>query len=150
MKLKILCFGNLWAEDDGLGIHVFNALLNHPQCKNTTIIDCGIAPLSALIHLEDCDQIILVDALVDQGEVGKIHFYQQLPDFPSLKHHSSHGLGVQEFIQFTKVLSQTQKVPQISLIGAEIHPPSGFRNTLSPEIEKSKNQIVNIIIEMIA
>lgn len=145
MRINILCFGNYWAQDDGLGVHIYNYLREQVYDENVQIYNCGISPLNALPYFENCDWVILVDAIKDQGHIGKIHDYNELPNIAIGRHFSSHGFGVADLIEYSQLLTD-KKLPQISLIGAEITPPNSLSNQLSPSLQSVVHQICSLIL----
>jgi len=63
----VLGVGNLVRGDDGVGVHVAQALLARGCPEGVTIVDGGTAPLDALAHVGPVDRLIIVDA-ADFGE----------------------------------------------------------------------------------
>jgi len=67
-KVLVLGVGNTLQQDDGIGIHVTEALKNTlPADSSLNIIDGGTIGLSLLPEIEDADAVIIVDA----SEIGE-------------------------------------------------------------------------------
>lgn len=71
-KVLVMGIGNSLLQDDGVGVHVIDALRTdfhgdwpHPDCE-PRIIDAGTVGLALLPILEDADAVIVVDA----AEIG--------------------------------------------------------------------------------
>jgi hydrogenase maturation protease len=58
----VLGVGNLIQGDDGVGVHVAQALLERGCPAGVTVLDGGTAPLDALAHVGPVERLIIVDA----------------------------------------------------------------------------------------
>lgn len=63
----ILGVGNLLHGDDGVGVHVAQALLDRGCPEGVEVLDGGVAPLDALATVGPVRRLIIVDA-ADLGE----------------------------------------------------------------------------------
>ncbi len=66
--------GNILLTDDGLGVHLVNQIAHHPGLPaSVRCIDGGTAAFEALYACEDCNRLILVDAVNAGGQPGAIY-----------------------------------------------------------------------------
>ncbi len=63
MKVLVMGVGNTLMQDDGVGIHVIEALADDPERHPALqVVDGGTIGLALLPDLEDADAVIVVDA----------------------------------------------------------------------------------------
>ena len=155
--LHIVCFGNLWQGDDGFGIHVFRRLSAWRLPPHVKVFDAGTAGLSALDYFENCQKVVVVDAIRSDGKVGSVrrllpelkgnpsgvrdnlaweHNPLNLPeDQETQREFSIHGLGVDCLLQVLPVVFEEERLPSVVLIGAEIGRISPFTDRLSAPLQ---------------
>ena len=63
----VLGIGNLLRADDGVGVHVAQALLGRARPDDIVVLDGGVAPLDALASVGPVRRLVIVDA-ADLGE----------------------------------------------------------------------------------
>lgn len=71
-KILVLGIGNLILNDEGIGIHVVNALNEMEIPQGVDVLDGGTGGLALLETLQSYRQLILVDAALDNNPVGTI------------------------------------------------------------------------------
>ena len=71
-KILVLGIGNLVLNDEGIGIHVVNALSEMEIPQGVDVLDGGTGGLALLETLQSYRQLILVDAALDSNPVGTI------------------------------------------------------------------------------
>lgn len=139
----IVCFGNELHGDDGFGIRVYAQLCRLTWPKDVDVFNAGIAGLNALRFLEDCCQVILVDALANFGNVGEVFLLrpEDLADRPEQL--TGHGLGIPYLLEALKVIREPQ--PDILIVGVEIAAVNPFSPGLSDKTERAVPQTVQLI-----
>lgn len=130
MKTLILGIGNPILGDDGVGLHIAQALegvLPNAAVVTTTMID-----LDLLEILAGYKRIFIVDALL--GSADKIGTVKKLtPEQGTLHLFSSHGLHFFELLKLGRELQY--KLPEIGgIYGIVIGEECSFGTALSPEI----------------
>ena len=90
---RILCFGNPLHGDDGFGPAVSLALRRMLLQTQVDIIDCGTRGIDALHFFENCQHVLIIDAMAGQ-EAGRLHLLaaHQIPMENSGS--GGHGAGV--------------------------------------------------------
>lgn len=123
MRVRILCFGSLLAGDDGFGVHVHARLRAcMPQIE---VMDAGLMGMSALSLFEDCDHVIVVDALKAFGQVGRVHRLQLSDLAAPAAAFNAHALDLTHLFHVLPIVFEGRKAPEVTIIGAEIDPPQG-------------------------
>jgi len=75
MRTLILGIGNTLLTDEGVGVHVLQALAvvlaaEHPPLEGLTLLDGGTLSFTLAGPIEDAEALIVVDAANIQGEPG--------------------------------------------------------------------------------
>jgi len=141
-RLRILCFGNPLHGDDGFGPAVALALRRHADPRLIEVVDAGIRGLDALPLFENCEQVIVVDAM--RGEQpGRVH--RLAPDQVPVEAATAggHGAGVGFLLQ--AVGQMLAAPPKIAVIAAEIGAPEAFRPGLSLPVAAAVAEAVDVI-----
>ena len=69
----VLGIGNTLLSDEGLGIHLLNYLRsNYPEFPGVTYLDGGTLSFTLAPEIEDCDNLIVLDAAQLDAEPGSI------------------------------------------------------------------------------
>lgn len=73
----VLAIGNLLMTDEGAGIHVLNHLIeqNDPD-DSITYMDGGTLSFSIAAHIENADQLIVIDAAELQEKPGTVQAFE--------------------------------------------------------------------------
>lgn len=138
-RVRILCFGNLLAGDDGFGVHVERQLqgtLREWTGLSVEVIDAGVLGMSALTLFEDCEHVIVVDALGHAGEPGRVCRLELSELAPPSAAFSAHALDLTHLFHVLPIVFEARTPPTVTIVGAEITPPSGgaFSMQLSPPL----------------
>jgi len=144
----IVCFGNELHGDDGFGSRVYTQLCQLVWPKDVEVFNAGIAGLNALRLLEDCRQAILVDALVNFGNVGEICVLRPEELTDRAQQFTGHGLGIPYLLEALKVIREP--LPDILIIGVEIAAVKPFSLGLSDKIEQAVPEIIRLIRRLLA
>ena len=145
-KILVLGIGNLVLNDEGIGIHVVNALNEMEIPQGVDVLDGGTGGLALLETLQSYRQLILVDAALDNNPVGTIRRLspQYSKDYPPLL--SAHEIGLKEMIDAMLLLGQA---PRIELLAISVRNCHHLGMQLSPEARKAIPQVLQLILEII-
>ena len=145
-KILVLGIGNLVLNDEGIGIHVVNALSEMEIPQGVDVLDGGTGGLALLETLQSYRQLILVDAALDNNPVGTIRRLspQYSKDYPPLL--SAHEIGLKEMIDAMLLLGQA---PRIELLAISVRNCHHLGMQLSPEARKAIPQVLQLIFEII-
>jgi hydrogenase maturation protease len=129
-QVTLIGLGNILLRDEGIGVHVVQALEERyetpPQLE---IVDGGTAGLDLLPFIEDRARILFVDAVNfgrEPGFIGELN-NEEIPAFFAAKS-SLHHLGLADVLAAAQLLNTLP--PEICLIGIQPH-------TLEPGLELS-------------
>src|SRR5215471_7332374 len=136
LMVHVICFGNIWQGDDGFGIRVFKHLCEQRDWPaHAKLFEAGTAGLTALDYFEDCQKVVIVDALKSGGALGLVRrFTMDEVDSPD-DEYSLHQLGVNYLLAAVKAGFAGRVAPEVVLIGAEIGQIRPFTNRLSRAVE---------------
>lgn len=141
-KICILGLGNILMRDEGVGVHLANALRQkysfHPEI---TIIDGGTTGTDLLPYFEEYDTILIIDAVEfgkDPGFTGLIENDDILTQLNTKL--SLHHLGLSDVLSSIKLLEiKPDKICLVGIqpadmqVGLEL---SASISSVLPEIEK--------------
>jgi len=135
---RILCFGNPLHGDDGLGPAVYARLADLPRSPDLELIEAGTPGLAALPLFEDCDEVLVVDALAPAGAPGRIaRLAPERAIAESVP--APHGVGLGYLLQALAALPGRK--PKIRILGAQAESHRPFQPGLSPAMERAARRI---------
>ncbi len=155
--MNILCFGNLLQGDDGFGIHLHRELHGLGLPESVCLVDAGLLGLSALGYFEDCDEVIVVDAVGSPApgfpelSPGRVRWIMlEEVDSPAVAF-SSHSLDLHYLVHALPILFEGRAMPAISILGVEVQAGSGeFSMELSPKVREALPIAVDLILGRLA
>jgi hydrogenase maturation protease len=72
----VLAIGNLLMTDEGAGIHTLNYLIKHNGATDSIVyMDGGTLSFSIAAHIENADQLIIIDAAELSAEPGSVEVF---------------------------------------------------------------------------
>lgn len=115
--IKILGIGNLVRQDEGIGVHLVQALENQlpPEIE---LLDGGTLGLNLLDIVESAQKLLVLDAVDAGKEPGQVVIWRQdqIPYFLASKM-SLHQLGFAEVLQLAKFRENYPE--EIAVIGIQ-------------------------------
>jgi hydrogenase maturation protease len=143
-KILIVGVGNLLLRDEGLGVHVIQALQDKKLPPHVDLLDMGTATMNLAFYLDGVQKVIIVDALKAGQAPGTI--YQCHPeDLVADKEGPVflHDLGVVESLSMSQKLGYS---PEVVIIGVE---PKAidWGMELTDEVQKQVPAIIDIILK---
>ena len=147
-RIRLIGIGNEYRSDDGLGPLIVRELRRR-GAVDVTIREAPGDGGSLLALIEDCDVLMLVDAVDAAAEPGTIHRMDGSHEkvtktsFPT----STHGLGVAEAVETARVLGRLPET--VLLYGIEA---CSFEqgNGLSEAVLKSVPELIRMLEEDIS
>lgn len=149
-KVAVIGMGNLLLKDEGVGIHVIQALekASLDGCGEFMIVDGGTCT-DILLQLPDgIEKLIVVDAVKGGGEPGSI--YRFTPDdiaFERGTRTSVHQLGLSESLAMME--AARAKPPQVVILGVEPK-EIDWGLEISAELQERIPQMIALVKEEIA
>lgn len=143
-KTLIVGIGNLLLQDEGIGVHIIQALRDKTLPAHVDLLDMGTATMNLAFYLEGVQKVIIVDALKAGQKPGTI--YQCRPeDLIADKEGpvSLHDLGVVESLSMSKKLGYS---PEVVIIGVE--PKTiDWGMELTEEVKKEMPNIIDAVLK---
>jgi hydrogenase maturation protease len=147
MKTIVVGVGNPILQDDGVGLHVIEALrqrLNNPLVTIETASTGGMNLLDMICGYE---KVILIDAVkqndTEPGEVKRF----LLSDFHSVHSCNPHDVSLSEALHVAAQLGEKHLPVQIILIGITVKNTYEFGEQLSNEVSSAIPTAVNLVLE---
>jgi hydrogenase maturation protease len=144
MKTVVVGIGNVLMSDDGVGVHVVNALRErYHDTEEITFIDGGTKGLDLLPYIEGADGLLIVDAVNAGKEPGTVVFVEgrDVPSYLSQKL-SVHQISVPDLLFSAEFLGVVPR--NLSLIGVQ---PLSLEVSidLSPEVKAAMAPLTDAV-----
>jgi len=146
LAVTIIGIGNILLQDEGVGVHALNRLMEGYELPDSVnLIDGGTMGLDLLPFVEGSERILFIDAVDFRKEPGSIGIIEdeELPAIVRTKV-SPHQIGLSDLLSVLKLLEKGPK--SIAVIG--IQPERIQTGTeLSDTIRGRIDDLLNAIIE---
>ncbi len=145
-RTVIIGVGNLLLKDEGIGIHVANALQQMDIGESVTVIDGGTSP-DLVAYAEAGDRLIIIDAARAGGEPGtiyRLHPADLAPDSGGT--FSVHDIGVEQSLKMMALIGNQPK--EVIIIGIEPR-VIDWGTELSPDLQQKVPEIVKVVLREI-
>jgi hydrogenase maturation protease len=147
-RIVVLGVGNMLMKDEGVGIHVIEALASNPLLThiNVEIVDGGTSP--DILHLlGETNKLIIVDAVKGGDEPGSVYRFHA-EDITVEENYpvSLHQLSLFESLDMMDCMGDRPE--ETIIIGVEPK-EIGAGLELSPELEQKVPQIVKLVLDEI-
>ncbi|TRX03584.1 hydrogenase maturation protease [Candidatus Methylobacter oryzae] len=139
----IVCFGNELHGDDGFGSYVYAQLCRLIWPEDVKVFNAGISGLNALRFFDDCSRAILVDALVNFGNVGEVCLLRPEDLADRLQQPTGHGQGIPYLLEALNAIRNP--LPDILIVGVEIAAVTPFSPGLSDKTAQAVAKTVQLI-----
>ena len=144
-KIVILGVGNLLLSDEGVGVHVANALMNMNLPPEVSVVEGGTDGFRLLNVITETDRLIVIDAVKGGAESGSIYRFDidDVRNCPVGFKTSVHQIGILEVIDLSELIG---KRPHTTIIGIE---PKSLEMgmELTPEIKFKIPRIIELIFD---
>ncbi len=132
-KVLILGVGNVLMGDEGVGIHVARQLATQPWPEGVLVLDGGTGGFHLMEHLENADQVIMIDATLDHRPAGTVRRLRPrfAREFPRAL--SSHDIGLRDLLEGLTILG---RMPEIFLYAVSIDSIQSQTIDLSADVER--------------
>ncbi len=77
-KTLVVGMGNFLCQDEGIGVHIIQAMEEMELPKHVKLLDIGTSTMDLFLHLEGIEKLIVIDAMKAGGIPGTI--YRCRPD----------------------------------------------------------------------
>jgi hydrogenase maturation protease len=131
-QILVLGMGNILLQDEGVGVRAVEYMQDKELPPNVDLLDGGTGGFTLLPEIMKYDEVILIDATLDEQPAGTIRVIRPKfsKDFP--KALSTHDIGLKDLIDSASVLG---KLPPLHLIIVSIRTIQPMELSLSEEIK---------------
>jgi len=134
VRVLVLGLGNVLCADDGLGVVALEALRRGTEpAENVRLLDGGTLGLALLAHLEDADEVLVLDAVRAEGEVGSlVRLEDDEVEVAARERLSPHQVGVADLLSALRWRGTTpSRLVLLGLVPGSLEPELG----LTPEVK---------------
>ncbi len=145
-KILIMGMGNILLSDEGVGVRAVEYIQDQPLPGNVDLLDGGTGGFTLLPEIMKYDEVILIDATLDDRPPGTIRVIRPrfAADFP--KAMSTHDIGLKDLIESASIMG---KLPPLHLIVVTIPGFQPMDMDLSPEIKKVLPEIYQTALKIL-
>ncbi|MBN2174039.1 MAG: hydrogenase maturation protease [Bacteroidales bacterium] len=145
-RILILGMGNILLGDEGVGVRAVEYLEKQKLPDYVDLLDGGTGGFTLLPELLKYEEVILIDATLDDNPPGSIRVIKPkfASDFP--KAMSTHDIGLKDLIESASIL---EKLPELHLIVVTIKDIQPMDLHLSTEIEKKLPGVYQTVLKIL-
>jgi hydrogenase maturation protease len=143
-SVLILGIGNILMGDEGIGVHVVNALEEAALPDNVECLDGGVGSFLLLEPMQSVDKVILIDATIDGRTPGSVRRLQPKfsTDYPNTL--TAHDIGLKDLLDAFYLMG---RVPDVTLFAISIPPLQDMVMELSPELRPIVPEVAKLVLE---
>jgi hydrogenase maturation protease len=142
-KVLILGIGNVLMGDEGIGVHVVNAVEKAALPPGVDCLDGGTGSFLLLEPMQTAEKVILIDATCDGAPAGTIRRLspKYSADYPPTL--TAHDIGLKDLLDAFYLMGET--APEVSLYAISIPQISEMEMELSPEVKKAVPRAAQLV-----
>jgi hydrogenase maturation protease len=146
MKTLVLGIGNPILQDDGVGIHVINALRPYLTKFKVTVDIAYTGGMNLLDIIRGFDKVILIDAIKnDTCKIGEVKCFT-LAEAPAVHSSNPHDLSLSEALYLAKQIGEKQLPKEIVVIGIAVKNTNDFGEHLTNKVAAAIPHAVSMVI----
>ncbi|MCG2754039.1 MAG: HyaD/HybD family hydrogenase maturation endopeptidase [Desulfobacteraceae bacterium] len=143
--IMILGVGCILFSDEGFGIRVIERLQElYKFPDNVSIVDGGVLGINLLGVISEADQLIVVDAIRNKGEVGSL--YRLEGDAIPQRVRAKNSLHQVDFLEALTLCQALDKVPETVILGVEPEDIDTLSIDLTPGIQTKIDPALNMVL----
>jgi len=134
-RITVLGVGNILFTDEGFGVRVIEALLEHYVFpEDVSVVDGGVLGLRLLGVISESDRLIVVDAIRNGGKPGDLHRLNG-EDIPA-RIRAKNSLHQVDFLETLAAARAMDRVPEVVILGVEPKDMETFGIELTPTVQR--------------
>ena len=145
MKCVILGVGNLLLKDEGIGVHVAQALKEMALPEGVEVVDGGTSPDLPYLA-EGADKLVVVDAVRAGGEPGSI--YRLTPEDIAARPEALLSIHQMGLLGSLRALRLSGGPKEVVIIGVEPK-DMGWGLEPSPKLQERLSKIIKVTLREI-
>ncbi|DAC73375.1 MAG TPA: hypothetical protein DSN98_00385 [Thermoplasmata archaeon] len=147
MKTIVLGIGNPILQDDGVGIHVIDALRPHITNPMVTVDSAYTGGMNLLDMIRGYEKVILIDAIKQEGSrPGAVKRFL-LSDAPTVHSCNPHDVSLSEALRLAKQIGEKHLPSEIVVIGIVVKNTFDFGERLSKEVASAVPNAVTMVLD---
>jgi hydrogenase maturation protease len=148
-RITVMGIGNPLVKDEGVGIRVIETMMNTLAFPdNVRLVDAGTMGMGILNLFQDCDYLLVIDAVDGTGEpAGTVVRMTPADMAPNTIKHSMHDMRLVDVLE-AAMLMGTQ--PEVDCVGIQILDMDGIAIGLTPELEEAVPRAVDAALSILA
>lgn len=147
-RILVLGIGNYLMGDEGVGVHLAEYLQQQQLLpEGVDVIDGGTGGFHLLEFFEQYDVVILIDAAMDNYDIGTIRVIRPkfAADFPRAM--STHDIGMRDLINALQILG---KMPDVWLVVISIESLQQQGIEMTSTIRERIPALANTVQQLVA
>jgi len=147
MKTIVIGVGNPILQDDGVGLHVIEALRLQIHDPKVTVETATTGGLNLLDMIRGYEKVILIDAVrQNECKTGEVKRFT-LSDFHSVHSCNPHDVSLSEALQLARQLGEKHIPSNIILFGITVKCTYEFGEQLSNSVAAAIPTVVNLVLK---
>ncbi len=147
MKTIVLGVGNPILQDDGVGLHVIDALRQRMNNPMVTLETASTGGMNLLDMIRGYEKVILIDAVKQMDIAPGIVKRFLLSDFQTVHSCNPHDVSLSEALRLAEQLGEKYLPSKIILIGITVNNTYEFGEHLSNEVASAVPTAVSLVLE---
>lgn len=153
MNTIVIGLGNPILGDDGVGWRVLEEVKRRltllGEENNVDLDFLSLGGISLMEHLIGYERVILVDAILTDGEIGWITLARldEIPNYSAFHTTSVHDTSLRTAIELGKRLG-AQLPDDVTIVGISIKRAYDFSEELSPPVENAIPKAVEFVLDL--
>ena len=151
MKTQVLGLGSTVLCDDSAGVRVLDRLEECALGPNVILTMGGTGGLALVDMIQDCDQMIIVDAITSGAKPGTIHKLgmEDLESFMPFHMVSSHGPGLLEVLRIREALLDRPLPHDFIIFAIEAADTVTLSEKCTPDVDAALALVVDQILSLL-
>jgi hydrogenase maturation protease len=148
-RITVMGIGNPLMMDEGVGVRVMEVMMGTLQFpENVTLIDAGTMGMGILNIFQECDYLLVIDAVDGTGEPpGTVVRLSPEDLAPNQVKHSMHDIRLVDVLEAAMLMGNR---PQAECIGVQIEDMGAVRIGLTPDVEAAVPAALAAALEILA
>jgi hydrogenase maturation protease len=148
-RITVMGIGNPLVKDEGVGIRVIETMMSTLAFPdNVALVDAGTMGMGILNLFQDCDYLLVIDAVDGTGEPPGTVVRMTPEDMaPNTIKHSMHDMRLVDVLEAAMLMGTE---PEVDCIGVQILDMDGIAVGLTPAVEDAVPRAVKAALDVLA